>query len=118
GRSRCGGKVTIRFCPAIFRGFTPVIRNSRPSSATNRNIPTSAIIEENGRPHLSLQTDLSPVTTRGQAGSLSAITAGTAVFLFVIAAIALMLAPAWATPLDNFFASRPLANHTAAESAS
>jgi hypothetical protein len=33
-------KVSIHYSRVIFLGFTPAIQNFRPTSATNRNIPT------------------------------------------------------------------------------
>jgi putative exosortase-associated protein (TIGR04073 family) len=48
-----GAKVTIHYSRVIFLGFTPAIQNFRPSSATNRNIPTCAIIRKDRRACLS-----------------------------------------------------------------
>ena len=46
GHSRFGTKAITRCCRATFRGSTPAILNSRPSSETNRNILTFGIIKE------------------------------------------------------------------------
>jgi putative exosortase-associated protein (TIGR04073 family) len=48
-----GAKVTIHYSRVIFLGFTLAIQNFRPSSATNRNIPTCAIIRKDRRACLS-----------------------------------------------------------------
>src|SRR5207248_4617428 len=45
-----GARVITRCCRAIFHTFTPVIQNFRPSSATNRNIPTYGIIKKDRLP--------------------------------------------------------------------